>query len=44
MKHPPIQYRDDEAYQLTEGFIKGFSEVRVALIDKLIEQNEHGTD
>jgi myo-inositol-1-phosphate synthase len=44
MKHPPIQYTDDEAYQLTEEFIKGFSEVRISLIEKLIEQNEQGTD
>ncbi|MFX1573271.1 MAG: inositol-3-phosphate synthase [Promethearchaeota archaeon] len=44
MKHPPIQYTDDEAYQLTEEFINGVSEVRISLIDKLIEQNENGTE
>lgn len=44
MKHPPIQYTDDEAYQLTEEFIKNFSEVRIPLTDKKIKQNEYSTD
>ncbi len=44
MKHPPIQYSDDEAYQLTEEFIKNFSEVKTPLIDKSIKQNEQSTD
>ena len=44
MKHPPIQYSDDEAYQLTEEFIKVFSEVKIPLIEKMIKQNEQSTD
>jgi myo-inositol-1-phosphate synthase len=44
MKHPPIQYSDDEAYQLTEEFIKIFSEAKVPLIDKMIKQNEQSAD
>ena len=44
MKHPPIQYTDDEAYQLTEEFINGFSGAKVSLIDKTIKQNEHSAD
>lgn len=40
MKHPPIQYSDDEAYQLTEEFIKVFSEVKIPLIEKMIKQND----
>jgi len=44
MKHPPIQYSDDEAYQLTEEFIEGFSEASIQSIDKMAEQNEYGTD
>ncbi|MFX1420045.1 MAG: inositol-3-phosphate synthase [Promethearchaeota archaeon] len=44
MKHPPIQYSDDEAYKLTEEFINGFSEARVPLIDRIIKQNEQSTD
>ena len=43
MKHPPIQYSDDEAYQLTEEFIEGNSEARIQSIDKMAEQNEKGT-
>ncbi|NVM34567.1 MAG: inositol-3-phosphate synthase [Candidatus Lokiarchaeota archaeon] len=43
MKRPPIQYSDDEAYQLTEEFIEGNSEVRMQSIDKMAEQNEKGT-
>ncbi len=44
MKHPPIQYSDNEAYQLTEEFIEGFSETSLKSIDKMAEQNEKGTD
>ncbi|UCD02586.1 MAG: inositol-3-phosphate synthase [Promethearchaeota archaeon] len=44
MKHPPIQYSDDEAYQLTEEFINGFSEARIPFIEKKIKQNEQSTD
>ncbi len=40
MKHPPIQYSDDEAYQLTEEFIEGSSEASIQSIDKMAEQNE----
>jgi myo-inositol-1-phosphate synthase len=40
MKHPPIQYTDDEAFQLTEEFIHGNSEIRIPLVDGLVEQNE----
>ncbi|MFX1499659.1 MAG: inositol-3-phosphate synthase [Promethearchaeota archaeon] len=43
MKHPPIQYSDDEAYQLTEEFIEGISEISMQSIDKLTGQNEKGT-
>jgi len=44
MKHPPIQYSDDIAYQLTEEFIEGFSEVSIQSIDKMIKQNPQGAD
>ena len=44
MKHPPIQYSDDAAYQLTEEFIKVFSGTKVPLIDKMIKQNEQSAD
>jgi myo-inositol-1-phosphate synthase len=44
MKHPPIQYSDDEAYQLTEEFIKVFSGAKVSLIDKMIKKNELSAD
>jgi len=44
MKHPPIQYSDDEAYQLTEQFIETFSEAKIPLIDTIIKQNELSTD
>ncbi|MFX0104447.1 MAG: hypothetical protein ACFE75_03025 [Candidatus Hodarchaeota archaeon] len=40
MKHPPIQYSRNEAYQLTEEFKKVFSEATIPLINKMINQNE----
>jgi len=36
-KHPPIQYTDDVAYQLTEEFIKGTGEVATPLIEQTIK-------
>jgi len=44
MKHPPIQYSDDIAYQLTEEFIEGFSEVSIQSINIITKQNSKGTD
>ncbi len=41
-KHPPVQYSDDEAYRLTEEFIKGITEIKTpskffhAYIDEMI--------
>ncbi len=44
MKHPPIQYSDDIAYQLTEEFIEGFSEVSIQSIDEMTKQKTQDTD
>lgn len=36
-KHPPIQYTDDMAYQLTEEFIKGTEEIATHLMEQTIK-------
>jgi myo-inositol-1-phosphate synthase len=41
-KHPPIQYTDDEAYRLTEEFIKGNMDTARHSIKKAVKPNEQG--
>ncbi|MFX1524578.1 MAG: inositol-3-phosphate synthase [Promethearchaeota archaeon] len=43
-KHPPIQYSDDEAYQLTEEFIEGFQVSSIKAINEITEQDEQGIE
>lgn len=44
MKHPPIQYTDDQAFKLTEEFINGISDETIPLVDEISRQNEKSTN
>ena len=44
MKHPPIQYTDDKAYQLTEDFIKNKIDKRTSIRKSIIELTQETMD
>jgi len=44
MKHPPIQYTDDKAYQLTEDFIKNKIDEKTSIRKSIIELTQETMD